>query len=193
MKLKLMLSKLAACLLAGFTLIPAASAQQPATRRYTTKFEVSISRRANALLPPYQVIGELALDVSADGSFSCEITPLKDPNALADPPSVLLLAGKFDPDGPTKLPCNGQITGRLIGITIDMGDNYKIFGTGVLPADFTKLPPGPITTAFGGTAATSVPGEGGDWFTVCVTVQILNPITGALIAQRTACVTVTFN
>lgn len=92
------------------------------------------------------MIGELALDVAADGSFSCEITPLKDP-AAPDPSSVILVAGKFDPDGPAKLPCSNQITGRLTGITIDMGDNYKIFGTGVVPADFTRQPPRPITTA----------------------------------------------
>ena len=165
---------LAASIISLFVLIPAASAQQPVTRRYTTKFEVSITKRASVLLPPYQVIGELAMDVATDGSFSCEITPLKDLVDLPDPPSVVLVAGKFDPNGPAKLPCSGQVTGRLIGITIDMGDNYKIFGTGVLPDDFSRQPPGPLTTVFGGTAATSVAGESGDWLTVCVTVTLAN-------------------
>lgn len=152
---------------------------------------MSITQRASALLPPYQVIGELALDLAADGTFSCEITPLNATNEVPAPPSVLLVAGKFDPDGPAKLPCTGQVTRRLIGITIDMGDNYKIFGTGVLPADFSRQPAGPITTAFGGTAATSVAGESGDWFGVCVTISLVNPITGEVIASRTVCVSVT--
>jgi len=191
MKLNVTLTPLAACLVAGLTLIPTASAQQPATRHYTTKFEVSITKRANVLLPPYQVLGELAMDVASDGSFSCQITPLIDPNSADAPPSVLLMGGKFVADGPTSLPCSGQISGRLIGITIDMGDDYKIFGTGVLPTDFTKLAPGAITTPFGGTAATSIPGEGGDWFTVCVTVTITNPVTGSVIAQTRVCVSVT--
>jgi hypothetical protein len=180
----------ASLLLAGLTLIPAAQAQQT-PRHYTTKFEVSITKRASALLPPYQVIGELAMDVAADGTFTCEITPLQDPNALDVPESVLVMAGKFVADGPKKLPCVGQVTGRLIGISIDMGDNYKIYGTGVLPFDLSRFPSGSINMAFGGSASTSVAGEGGDWATVCVTVQLVNPITGTVYAQRTVCVTVT--
>ena len=183
---------LAASIISLFLLVPAASAQQPATRRYTTKFEVTI-KRASVLQAPYQVIGELAMDVAADGSFSCEIAPLKGLPDLSDPPSVVFTAGKFDPDGPAKLPCGGQVMGRLIGIMIDMGDNYKIFGTGVLPADFSRLPPDPILTAFGGTAATSVAGESGDWvtLTVCYTIpKFTNPITGTKYPAQEICVSV---
>lgn len=102
---------LAASIIFLFLPIPAASAQQPATRRYKTKFEVSITKRADVLLPPYQVIGDLGMDVASDGSFSCEIAPLKGLADLPDPQSVVFIAGKFDPDGPAKLPCSGQVMG----------------------------------------------------------------------------------
>jgi hypothetical protein len=170
------LSKLAACLLAGFTLIPAATAEQPKTQHYTTNFEVSITKRANPLDSPYQVIGELSMNVAADGSFSCRITPLKDVAEIPVQPSVIFVGGKSDPNGPSQLPCSGQVTGRLIGITIDMGNGYQIYGTGVMPADISKLPPGPISTPFGGTASTSIAGEGGDWLTVCVSVTVGNTV-----------------
>ncbi len=182
----LSLSKLAACLLAGFTLIPAALAEQPTTRHYTTNFEVSITKRANPLDSPYQVIGELSMHVAADGSFSCKITPLKNLAEIPVQPSVIFVGGKADPNGPSQLSCSGQVTGRLIGITIDMGNGYEIYGTGVMPTDIAKLPPGPITTAFGGTASTSIAGEGGDWLTVCVTVTV-----GTTVVRVCASLTVT--
>ena len=163
-------SALASCVLAGLTLMPAANAQTT-TRRYTTAFEVPV-KRANSVQAPYQVVGQLAMDIAADGSFSCEINPLKDIKDVPDPPSVILVDGKFDPDAPSKLSCTGQVSGRLIGITIDMGNGYKIFGTGVMPYDLTKQAPGAITESFGGTVSTSVPGESGDWYTTCIIIHV---------------------
>jgi len=170
MRFQIKRSLLAAAVVCGFA--AAAAAEQPTTHRYTTNFAVSITRRATPLDSPYQVIGELTMDVAADGSFSCSITPLKDLPEIPIQSTVIFVGGKSDPNGPSHLSCSGQVTGRLIGITINMGNGYQIYGTGVMPSDITKQAPGPITTAFGGTASTSVAGEGGDWITVCVTLTI---------------------
>ena len=133
-------------------------------------------------------MGELALDVASDGSFSCSISPLQGlPEA---PASVILVGGQFQAGGPKSLPCSGQVSGRMIALTIDVDNTYKIYGTGALPADLAKLPPGPIPVAFGGTAITSVAGESGDWFIFCARVLLQNPITGKVYYDKNVCVNI---
>jgi len=188
MKIRRMAVNIAASVLAALTLIPFASAQTPATRKFTAPFEVTI-RRANVQQAPYTVLGELSMNVAADGSFDCEITPYKGIAEMPNPPSVIVVNGKFDPDAPAKLSCSGQVSGRLIGLTIDMGNGYKIFGTGVMPSDLSKMAPGAITETFGGTASTTVPGESGDWVVVCVTVTVR---IGTLTIEATVCRNVPF-
>ncbi len=189
---KLSLSTSAAWLLAGLTLTVPASAQQPTTKRYTSNFEVAITKRANPLQAPYQVVGELTIDLAADGTFTCQINPLKSVKEAPAPQTVLMVGGKFDPDGPASLKCGGQVTGRLIGIIIDMGDDYQIYGTGVLPSDLSKAPEGPIKMTFGGAATTSVTGESGDWkIRVCISVDVYDPFNGKTY-RVTACTDVPF-